>query len=320
MGRWSFGENMKKIAFLFPGQGAQYVGMGKAFYDQVPEAKAVFDRADELLRYSLTEIIFDGPSEKLTETKHAQTAIFVVSQALLAALQQHVPGVKPTFVAGLSLGEYSALCAAQALSFDDALTLVSTRARLMHQACEETKGSMAVILGMEDNAVEEVVKEVGAGVWMANLNCPGQVAISGTLAGIEAASALAKERGAKRVIPLDVHGAFHSGLMQSAENHLEPHLDKLTLLPPSCPIVMNVTGEKTDQPDQIRANLKHQVTAPVYWKKGIEAMDRSQVELYIEIGCAKVLSGLNRRIGVIGTSLNIEVPEDLEKLQGAVKL
>lgn len=310
---------MKKIAFLFPGQGAQYVGMGRAFYNHVPESRAVFDRADELLRYELTDIIFNGPAEKLTETKHAQTAIFVVSQAILAALEKHVPDLKPSLVAGLSLGEYSALAASGALSFDDALSIVSTRARLMHQACEETKGAMAVVLGMEDSAVEEVVKEVGQGVWMANLNCPGQVAISGTLQGIEAASSLAKEQGAKRVILLDVHGAFHSGLMQNAENQLASHLNKLTFSPLICPIVMNVTGEKTTQADHIRANLEHQVTEPVYWKKGIESMDRAGIELYVEIGCGKVLSGLNRRIGVIGTSVNVEVPEDLEKLQGAVK-
>lgn len=310
---------MKKIAFLFPGQGAQYVGMGRSFYESVPEAKAIFEEADRLLRYPLTEIMFEGPPERLTETKHAQTAIFVMSSALLAGVQHHMPELKPAFVAGLSLGEYSALNAAGAFSFEEGLKIVQTRARLMHQACEENKGTMAVVLGMEDALVAEVVKDIGTGVWVANLNCPGQVAISGTAKGIEAASSLAKERGAKRVIPLDVHGAFHSGMMSSAENLLGPQLDQLDIQTLKCPIVMNVSAEAVTDPRQIRSNLKKQVTAPVYWKRGIEAMDQAGVELYIEIGCGKVLSGLNRRIGVIGSSANIETIEDMQALSSKLK-
>ncbi len=306
----------KKTAFLFPGQGAQYPGMGKDFYDAFSEVRELFDQANDILRYKLSDIIFKGPIEALTETRHSQPAIFLCSAAILAVIKKHFPDLSPFCCAGLSLGEYSAAYAAGFLPFESMLNLVQMRAQLMHQACETHKGTMAVVLGMSDEAAIDLVKEINLpnDLWAANFNCPGQVVLSGTSKGIEAAIALAKDRGAKRALPLQVHGAFHSGLMQEAGDLLVPYLDKASFLEGVCPVVSNVNAQFIEEAEALKRALKEQVTAPVLWIKGVELMESKGVQLYLEIGCGKVLSGLNKRIGALGTTISIEKVEDLEKL------
>ena len=307
----------KKTAFLFPGQGAQYVGMCKDFYDTFPEVKQLFDQADAAVRYKLSDIIFNGPIDTLTETRHSQPAIFLCSIAILTVIKKYFPSLSPFCCAGLSLGEYSAACAAGFLPFESMLNLVQMRAQLMHQACETHKGTMAVVLGMSDEAAVNLVKEINlpTDLWAANFNCPGQVVLSGTSKGIEAVLAVAKNKGAKRALPLQVHGAFHSGLMEEAGILLAPYLDKALFTEGICPLVSNVSAEPIRDITLLKETLKKQVTKPVLWRKGIENMESQGVELYLEIGCGKVLSGLNKRIGVLGTTISIEKVEDLEKLR-----
>lgn len=290
--------------------------MAKDFYDTFPEAKEVFDQADSILRYELSDLIFNGPMETLTETRHSQPAIFVSSMAILAVIQKHFPSLKPSACAGLSLGEYSALCAAGALSFEAALPLVQARAQLMHAACEAHKGTMAVALGLTDEAAIEVVKKANLpnDLWAANFNCPGQVVFSGTSKGIERAMELAKEAGARRVMPLQVHGAFHSGMMQEAADRLEAQLEKAPFKASKCPVISNVTGAFVANPGDLKGLLKDQVTFPVLWRKGIETLQKEGVNLFIEIGCGKVLSGLNKRIGVLGQTVSIEKVSEMESL------
>jgi [acyl-carrier-protein] S-malonyltransferase len=307
----------EKCAFLFPGQGAQFVGMGKDFYEQFESAKAIIEHAQTLLGFDLKKIIFSGPAETLVETRYSQVAIFVISMALLAVIKELVPEIRPHFVAGLSLGEYSALCAAGFISFEEGLKLVQKRSELMHKACDEIKGGLCVVLGLDEEDVKEVVENVNLPdeLWMANLNCPKQVVISGTLKGLEEGKKMALKKGAKKVIPLQVHGAFHSGLMQEAEKELNFHLDKVLFKEGTVPIVMNTTGCLVSDKEEVLNHLRHQMTSPVFWQKGIETMDGEKVELYIEIGCGKVLSGLNRKIGVSGKSINIEKVDDLKGLR-----
>jgi len=307
----------KKIAFIFPGQGAQYVGMGKDFYEAFAIVRETFQEADELLGFSLTNLIFEGPSEELTQTKNSQVAIYVMSIALWRVLSEQMPDIAPTAVAGLSLGEYSALTASGRLSFRDGVKLVRARGLYMHEAGVKHPGTMAVCLGMAPDEVAEILEPV-EGVWVANLNCPGQVVISGTVQGVSAAAALLKEKGAKRVLPLDVSGAFHSGLMEEAKDQLKEKIDTISLEKSSIDLVMNACGDYVSE-EEIRGNMTRQVVAPVLWEKGIRAMEERGIECFIEIGCGKTLSGMLRKIGVKGETFSIEKVKDLETLhQGAV--
>lgn len=309
---------MKKIAFLFPGQGAQYPGMGKDFFESFPIVRETFEQADDLLGRSLSTIILEGPEPVLTETKNSQTGIFVTSMALLRVIEEMFPQVKPSICAGLSLGEYTAVCASNRLTFSDCLPLVQHRGQFMNEACETTKGTMAVILGLDAATVEEMVKEVNLpnDLWAANFNCPGQIVISGTLKGIEAGSAAAKAKGAKRVLPLTVHGAFHSGLMRRAEERLTEYVKAAPLKESEISLVMNVPGNFVKDTTQIRENLIKQVTHSVRWEQGIRAIEKTGVDLFLEIGCGKTLAGFNKRIGTIAPTVSIEKVTDLKELEG----
>lgn len=302
---------MKK-ALIFPGQGAQYVGMGKDFYDSFAIARETFQEADEILQENLTKIIFEGPPELLTETRNSQVAIFVVSVAILRVFQSQFPDFIPDACAGLSLGEYTALYASGRLSFKETLKLVAERARLMNEACENTAGTMAAVLGLSASQVEEAVRDI-EGVWVANFNAPGQTVISGTQSGVEKAAPILKEKGAKRVLPLTVHGAFHSGLMKSAQEGLAPSIQKANLQKSSIDFVMNVPGAFVKIDEEIKEYLISQVTQSVRWEQGVETMKAAGIELFVEIGCGKSLSGLNRKIGVPHMK-SIEKLSDLETI------
>jgi [acyl-carrier-protein] S-malonyltransferase len=304
----------QKIAFLFPGQGAQYPGMGKDFAEAYSAARETFEEADDLLHRRLSSIVWNGPESLLMETRNSQSGIFVVSCAILRVLLQLFSELKPAVCAGLSLGEYSALCAAGKLSFASCLALIEKRGQFMNEACEKTQGSMAVILGMDSQDVEKLVEELDLphDLWAANFNCPGQVVISGTPKGIEKASAKAKERGAKRIIPLQVHGAFHSGLMQFAEEQLESHILQAPLIDTPIALVMNYSGSYVLKTEEIKRQLVKQVTHPVRWEQGVRAMMNDGVDLFVEIGCGKTLAGMNRKIGAAAPIFSIEKIDDID--------
>lgn len=312
----------KKLAFLFPGQGSQYVGMGKEFFDRFAVAKETFEEADEKLGRPLSRLIFEGPATDLTLTKNSQIAIYVVSVAIWRVLQQQFEGIKPAVCAGLSLGEYSALTGAERLMFTDGIDLVQARGLYMHQASVRHPGTMAVCLNMPLKLVEEIVAEVHAEhpVWVANLNCPGQVVISGTREGVKLAGEKLKLKGAKRVLSLDVSGAFHSGLMEEAKQELEKKLAMVPIHDSKIDVVLNVPGDFVHSAAEIRQFLIDQVVSPVLWEKGVRKMDEEGIDLYIEIGCGKSLNGMNRKIGVKGSTLSVEKVEDLEEVSKALDL
>ncbi|MBS4169188.1 ACP S-malonyltransferase [Parachlamydia sp. AcF125] len=305
-----------KLAFIFPGQGSQYPGMGKEFIETFPLAKQIFEEADDRLKRNLSRLILEGPEAELTETKNSQAAIYVTSYAILRCAQQEYPHLQPSFCAGLSLGEYTAATAAGNISFADGLALVQSRGQFMNDACEKTAGSMAVVLGLNAEAVEELVSALNLpnDLWVANYNCPGQVVISGTLKGIEAGSNAAKTKGAKRILPLQVHGAFHSGLMWEAEQRLAEHVRHAPLMDSPVPLVMNVTGSSANNLAEIRLNLIRQVTHSVRWQQGIEHICKNGIDQFIEFGCGKTLAGFNKRIGVPAPTLSIETLADLKSL------
>lgn len=307
----------KKLAFLFPGQGAQYIGMGKDFYAQYPVARQVFEEADDVLAQKLTSTIFSSSEAELTQTKNSQPAIFVVSLAILRTLQSLFGGLTPVACAGLSLGEYSALVAAGVLPFDKGLQLVQKRANFMHQACEDIQGTMAVVLGLDDEAVEAVVNELNLpnDLWAANFNCPGQVVISGTQKGVEIGSEALIKKGAKRVLPLQVHGAFHSGLMQPAKEKLKPFIDEAVLSKGHAKVAMNTPGDFVEACPQMKTHLVNQVTNPVRWHRAVRAIDTYGVDHFIELGCGKTLAGMNKRLGLQAPTLSVEKIEDITLLE-----
>lgn len=311
----------KKIAFIFPGQGTQYVGMGKDFYQDFPVARDTFQEADEILDRRLSTTILEGPEDQLIQTKNSQLGIFVTSIALLRTISKLFPELKSAVCSGLSLGEYTALMASGKIGFYDCLNLVDRRGQFMNDACEVTRGSMAVVIGMSEEAATALVKEVNLpeDLWAANFNCPGQVVLSGTLKGLEAAAIAAKAKGAKRVMPLSVYGAFHSGLMMLAQERLTPFIDAVKLNDSPCSFVMNVTGAAARDQNEIRKNLIMQVTHPVYWERGVSNMIKEGVDLFVEIGPGKVLGGFSKRIAPDVPCLSIEKVAELTQLETALK-
>ncbi len=280
-----------KHAYVFPGQGAQSVGMGKDLYDNVPEAKALFEQANEILGFRITDIMFSGTDEELKQTKVTQPAVFLHSVILAKAL-----GVKPDAAAGHSLGEFSALVAAGALPFEDGLRLVSKRALAMQAACEEQPGTMAAVLGLPDEKVEELCAATEGVVVAANYNCPGQLVISGAAEAVDAACAKAKEAGAKRALRLPVGGAFHSPLLEPAKVELAKAIAEAPFRTPVCPIYQNVDAKPHTDPEQIKANLIAQLTAPVRWTYIVKNMLADSVDAFTELGPGTVLQGLIRKV------------------------
>lgn len=279
-------------AFIFPGQGAQYVGMGKGMYDRSSRAREYFQRADKVLGFSISEVMFTGSEEDLKQTRVTQPSVFLHS-VVLALLY---PDFTPSMVAGHSLGEYSALVAARSLSFEEGLQLVSQRAEAMQAACEAAPSTMAAVLGLPDEEVERICGEVDEVVVPANYNSPGQVVISGTLAGVERASELLREAGAKRVLPLKVGGAFHSPLMECAAPDFSRAIDHATFKVPLCPVYQNVDGDPHSDPSLLVANLKKQLYSPVRWTRIVENMVADGATSFVELGPGKVLQGLVKKI------------------------
>ena len=278
-------------AFVFPGQGAQYVGMGKPLFDKSPEAKKLFTQANEILGFAITDVMFDGPEEAQRQTKVTQPAVFLHS-VILARL---FPNFKPDMVAGHSLGEFSALVACGALSFEDGLQLVSARAQAMQAACELEPSTMAAILGLADEKVEEICQGIKEVVVPANFNCPGQLVISGSMKGVEQACEELKAAGAKRALPLKVGGAFHSPLMEPARQKLAEAIEKTQFNKPSCPIYQNVDAKPHTDPAEIKANLVKQLTSPVRWTQIVRAMVADGATSFVELGPGNVLQGLIKK-------------------------
>jgi [acyl-carrier-protein] S-malonyltransferase len=302
---------MNSLALLFSGQGAQFVGMGKELFESSPAAKAVFQKADEALGVPLSKVCFEGPEEKLTETTWCQPAIFTHSLAALAAVKNSRPNLSFQATAGLSLGEFTALTAANWLSFEDGIRIVRKRGALMQQACDDSNGSMASIMGMEAEPLRAVCKETG--VDLANLNCPGQIVISGDKACIEKAIALAKERGAKRAIPLTVAGAYHSRLMKPAAEQLSSALASVTFKPSSISVISNVTAQPHEA-NGVKSKLVEQVTSSVRWEDSMKYLVGQGFRKFIELGPGEVLAGLMKRIDRDAQIISINKPADLDKL------
>jgi len=305
---------MSKTALLFAGQGAQVVGMGKDLAAAFPTAHAWFDRANAALGYDLTSICFNGPEAELTKTENAQPGIFLVSWVALELLKEKVPALKFDATAGLSLGEFTALTAAGAMRFEDGLRVVRQRGRFMQEACDVTRGGMAAVIGLDEAPTREVCAE--AGVVLANLNCPGQLVISGEADKITKACELAKAKGAKRAIPLTVAGAYHSPLMASAQPKLQAELTSAKISAPTVPVISNVTAQPHTTPDQISARMVEQVTSSVRWEESMRYLLAQGYTRFIELGPGAALSGFMKRINKEAQMLNVT---DAASLEATVK-
>ncbi|WP_379136575.1 ACP S-malonyltransferase [Paenibacillus sp. sgz500958] len=307
---------MGKIAFVFPGQGAQAVGMGKDIYDAVPQSRAVFEKGDEVLGFPLSKLVFEGPDSELKQTVNTQPALLTASTAYLKAIEDK--GIKPDYVAGHSLGEYSALVAAGVLSYEDAVSLVRLRGRFMEEAVPGGSGAMAAVLGAEREALAELCSSISAAgtpVELANVNCPGQIVVSGSQAGVNSVVERVKEAGGKRAIPLEVSGPFHSSMMKEAAERLASELQNVTFHTPSVPVVVNVTAQPVTDAEEIRELLVRQVYSPVLWQDTIEWLIASGVDTFVEIGSGSVLAGLIRKIDKTVKVININ---SLESVQTAL--
>jgi [acyl-carrier-protein] S-malonyltransferase len=304
---------MAKTAWVFPGQGSQYVGMGRDLYDNVDAARAVFDRADEGLGFPLTRLCFEGPEDELRQTINAQPALVATALACLEATRaignENLP--RPDYVAGHSLGEYTALAVAGVVDYTTAVRLARERGRLMHAAGQVAPGSMAAIIGMDEEVLAEICRQTNACI--ANINCPGQIVISGAADDVTRAAELAREKAASRAIPLQVSGAFHSYLMKTAVDGMAEFISAVTFNEPSIPVIGNTTARPITDAAGVRDELLNQLTSPVHWQRSVEYMTGNGATRFIEIGPGKVLTGLIRRISQEAETMNIG---DLETIRG----
>ena len=301
---------------MFAGQGSQTVGMGKDLADSFPSARQWFERANAALGYDLTSICFTGPEAELTKTENAQPGIFLVSWVALQLLKERLPGLKFDATAGLSLGEFTALAAAGVMTFDDAISIVRQRGRFMQEACDATKGGMAAIIGLDEGTTREVCGQ--AGVELANLNCPGQIVISGPADKMPAACELAKAKGAKRALPLNVAGAYHSALMASAQPKLRAALGKVPIEIPMVPVISNVTAQPHVAPPDIHQRLVDQVTSPVRWENSMRYLLTNGFTRFIELGPGAALTGFMKRIDKNAQVWNVADGASLETTSKAL--
>jgi len=287
---------MVEIAYIFPGQGAQFVGMGKDLYDNFPASKEIFDKANSILKIDIKKLCFEGPQEELSTTANSQSAILTMSIAALRAYESSPLSSQyiPKFSLGLSLGEYTALVAAGTVSFEDALVLVKKRGECMEEASRKNPGKMVCVLGMELKAVEDLCRGIGCEI--ANLNCPGQVVVSGKTNNVELFSSLAKDKGAKRVVMLNVSGPFHSSLMTSACDKLKDYIDKVQFYPPKLNFISNVDAQIQSLPEKIKDNLVKQVNSKTLWEESVKLAALSGIKTFLEIGPGTVLKGLFKKI------------------------
>lgn len=307
-----------KTAFLFPGQGAQMVGMGLDLYQNSSLGCAIFDEADQVLGFSLSRLCFEGPFEELTKTENCQPAILTASVAALFVLRMSRPDITPAYVAGLSLGEYSALVAAHVITFAEALRLVRRRGELMEAASRKNPGAMLCILGLEKDVVAQVCRVAGGEI--ANLNCPGQVIVSAKKQYLQTLTDVAMARGAKRVIPLDVNGAFHCSLMNEARNGLKPEIEKLSFPGPDIPLVSNVDAREQTDPMIIKLNLVNQVNSTTYWEASMRCLLEKGVLGFYEVGPGSVLKGLMKKIDSGVRVVSAGRWEDMEALTAGTNI
>lgn len=304
---------MKQIAFVFPGQGAQYPGMGKELYEQYPLVKEYFDRADAALGFSISKLCFEGPAQELTRTENAQPAILTMSCAV-AALVEAETGIKPVAAAGLSLGEYSALVTAGMLDFEDAVKLVARRGRYMQEAVPPGVGGMAAIFALDAPVVEKMCSDIDGVVEPANYNSPGQLVVSGEKQAVSALVAAAKDAGARRAMELDVSAPFHCSMLQPAADKLAADLAGIEFKAPRFPVLSNVDAGEVDV-NRVRELLARQVASPVLWQQCVEQLATRGIEVLIETGPGRVLSGLAKKTAKGLTAISVEKPEDLSKLK-----
>jgi [acyl-carrier-protein] S-malonyltransferase len=308
---------MSKTALVFSGQGAQVVGMGHDLAGKFASGKSWFDHANAVLGYDLSSICFHGPDAELTKTENAQPAIFLVSWVAFQLLKEQLPALEFGACAGLSLGEFTALAAADTLDFEDGLRLVRQRGRFMQEACDTSNGSMAAIIGLDEAKTRVVCEETG--VWLANLNCPGQLVISGEANSIEQACELARTQGARKALPLPVAGAYHSPLMATAQPKLALELSRATLRPPAVAVVSNVTAQPHEDVSSIRSRLIEQVTAPVRWEQSMRYLLSQGFTRFLELGPGTALSGFMKRIDRSAQILNIQDCASLEATVTALR-